>query len=134
MKRLRWAGLLIAVSLLLGCRDRGIPLPTSPVSGKVLYNGKPLGFGRIAFFHHSGHAKSADIAQDGSFSLVAYQGKNAISVECFDTDRPGSAKPRSFILGENKSLIPDRYMSYGTSGLTFEVKSTDNKAEFVLKD
>ena len=132
MNRLRCVVLLTAAVLVLGCRDRGVPLPTAPVSGKVLYDGKPLGFGRIALFHPSGHAKSADIAPDGTFSLVAYQGKNAISVECFDTDRPGSAKPRSFNMNENKSLIPDRYMSYGTSGLTFEVKPTDNKAEFTL--
>jgi hypothetical protein len=38
-------------------------------------------------------------------------------------------------MGNDKSLIPDRYLSYGTSGLVFEVKPDgDNKATFTLTD
>jgi hypothetical protein len=132
---LRYPVLLIAIVLVLGCRDRGITLPTAPVSGTITYQGKPLGFGKVVFFHPSGHAAGADIAADGTFTLTAYQGNNSVSVECFDTDRPGSTKARSRMMDDNKSLIPARYMSYGTSGLTFEVKpGEDNKSEFTLKD
>ena len=121
--------------VVLGCKGRGIALPTAPVSGKVTYHGKPLGFGRIAFIHSSGQAAGAEIAADGTFTLTAYQGNNHVAIECFDFDRPGSTKTRSRMMAENKSLIPDRYMNYGTSGLTFEVEpGKDNKAEFTLKD
>jgi hypothetical protein len=135
MKTWRCCGLLILAVLVFGCRDRGIGLATAPVSGRVTYQGKPLGFGKVLFFHPSGHAASADIAADGSFTLTAYQGNNHVSVECYEADRPGSTKTRERMMADNKILIPARYLSYGTSGLTFEVKPGENvKAEFALKD
>jgi hypothetical protein len=125
--------LLLAVAL-LGCRGRGIELPTAPVSGKVTYQGIPLDFGTILFFHPSGHAASADIATDGTFHLTPYQGKNNVAIECYETDRPGSGKVRSR-MGNDKSLTPSRYANYSTSGLTFEVKpGENNRAEFSLRD
>jgi hypothetical protein len=131
---LRCCALLILALVVFGCRSRGIDLPTAPVSGRVTYQEKPLGFGRVIFFHPSGHAAGADIAADGAFTLNAYQGSNHVSVECFEADRPGSTKIRSR-MGNDKSLIPDRYMNYATSGLAFEVKPGEsNKAEFTLKD
>jgi hypothetical protein len=127
--------LVILIVVAPGCKDRGIALPTAPVAGKVTYQGKPLGFGTVTFFHPSGHAASAKIAADGTFTLNAYQGKNQVSIECFESDRPGSTKVRSRDMSDNKSLIPDRYANYSTSGLTFEVKAEGNdKAEFTLKD
>ena len=134
MNMLRYGTVLILVVAVLGCRHRGVALPTAPVSGRVTYQGKPLGFGRIAFIHSSGQAAGAEIAADGSFTLTAYQGGNRISIECFDTDKPGSTKKRSRMMDDSKSLIPDRFMNYGTSGLTFEVEPGNNKAEFTLKD
>lgn len=113
---------------------RGIDLPTAPVSGKVTYQGRPLSFGRVTFFHPSGHAAGVDIAADGAFMLNAYQGSNGVSVECSEYQRPGSKAQRSRT-GNDKSVIPVRYSAYATSGLTFEVKPGENsKAEFALKD
>jgi hypothetical protein len=135
MKSLRYCCLLILVVAVLGCRSRGVNLPTAPVSGKVTYQSKPLGFGKVLFFHPSGHAASADIAADGSFTLTAYQGKNNVSVECYEADKPGSNKTRERMMADNKCLIPYRYLSYGTSGLTFDVQPGENKkAEFTLTD
>jgi hypothetical protein len=124
---------LVAVAL-FGCRHSGIDLPTAPVSGKVTYRGKPLGMGRIMFFHPSGHAAGAELAADGTFQLTSYQGQNQVAVECLETDLPGSTKVRSR-MGTDKSLIPDRYANYSTSGLTFDVKPGSNeKADVNLKD
>ena len=126
--------MLVLAVVALGCRHRGVDLPMAPVSGRVVYHGKPLGFGRVAFIHSSGQVAGAEIAADGTFTLTAYQGANRVSVECYDYQRPGSKTQRSR-MGDDKSLIPDRYASYGTSGLTFEVKpGGDNKPEFTLKD
>ena len=135
MKVLHLSMALVAVALLFGCKGRGVDLPTASVSGRVTYQGKPLGFGKIIFFHPSSNAKGADIAADGTFSLIAYQGENCIAVECFDADKPGSKRQRSLFPGVDRSLIPERYMSYGASGLTCEVKpGDDNKVQFDLKD
>ena len=127
--------LVLAVIAASGCGGRrGIDLPTASVSGKVTYQGKPLSFGRVTFFHPSGHAAGADIAADGTFALNAYQGNNGLSVECYDYLRPGSRVQRSR-MGDDKSLIPLRYSVYTTSGLTCEVKPGEgNKAEFTLTD
>lgn len=124
---------LLGVAL-LGCQGRGIGLSTASVSGSVTYQGKPLGFGRIAFVHSSGQAAGAEIVADGSFTLTGYQGSNRVAIECLDSDRPGSKKRRSRDMADNKSLIPDRYMNYSTSGLTFDVQPGENKAEFALTD
>jgi hypothetical protein len=134
MRVARCGVVLILAVVAIGCKKRGIDLPTDPVSGHVTYQGKPLGFGRIIFHHPSGHALGADIAADGAFTLNVYQGNNNVSVECYDYQRPGS-KVRRSRSGNDKSLIPVRYPNYGTSGLTFEIKAGENnKAEFTLKD
>lgn len=126
---------LLAVLLvggLSGCRERDNTLPSAPVTGVVVYNGKPLGFGRIMFVHDSGHTTGADLAADGRFLLTAYQGTNRVAVECLEVDRPGSNKSRSRA-GNDKSLIPSQYANYSTSRLTFEVNESDNTAEFILR-
>jgi hypothetical protein len=135
MSMLRHSPLLVLGVVVLGCgNSRGLP-PTAPVSGTVTYKGKPLEMGRVIFFHPSGHGASAELGPSGTFKLIAYQGKNNVAVECFECDRPGSKKIRSRFMDENVSLIPNRYLNYSTSGLTFEVKpGTDNKADFALTD
>jgi hypothetical protein len=125
---------LLLASGATGCKRHGIDLPTAPVSGKIVYQGKPLGFGRVIFFHPSGHAAGAELSPDGTFKLTAYQGSNAVAVECLDVDRPGSGKVR-LRTGGDKSLIPDRYANYSISGLTLDVKPGEkNNVEFTLKD
>ena len=65
---------------------------------------------------------------------ISYQGQNQVAVECYEADRPGSTKPRSR-MGNDKSLIPVRYTNYTSSGLTFDVKSSENaKTQFALED
>jgi hypothetical protein len=132
MRMFRCCLMLLLAAATLGCRHGGIDLPTGRVSGTVTCQGKPLGFGTIVFFHPSGHAASAEIAADGTFTLTAYQGPNQISIECYEADRPGSTKVRSRT-GHDKSLIPQRYTNYTSSGLAFEVKAGEcNKADFTL--
>ena len=66
--------------------------------------------------------------------MKVFQGNNRVSIECNDTDKPGSVKKRSRMMEDNKSLIPDRYTNYGTSGLTLDVHAEVNNVEFTLKD
>jgi hypothetical protein len=130
---LRCSFVFLLAFTLAGCKARGIDLPTAPVSGMVTYDGKPLGFGTITFFHPSGHAASANIAADGAFNMTAYQGMNHVAVECYEADRPGSAQARSRMV-KDKSLIPNHYANYSTSDLIFEVKPGEkNQADFALK-
>ena len=124
---------LMLMVVVIGCGDGRVKLPTAPVAGTVTYQGKPLGTGRIVFFHPSGQATAADLAADGTFKLAAFQGKDHVAVECFEPEQP-SPTPKGRLL-IRKSLIPERYTDFSTSGLTFEVKpGENNKAEFTLKD
>jgi hypothetical protein len=137
--RYRMAMLLAAAAIAVGCQRHGVNLPSAPVLGQVTYHGKPLGYGRITFVHSSGQAAGAGLASDGTYKLTAYQGDNKISIVCLDCDAPGSNKkpmPGIEINGvpANKSMIPERYANYGTSGLTFEVRPGNNKADFAMKD
>lgn len=129
--------LLLLMMVVIGCGDGRVKLPTAPVAGTVSYQGKPLTKGRIIFFHPSGQAAAADLAPDGAFNLVAFQGMNQVAISCFETDQPivtNNPHGRAS-LSPPKSLIPARYVEPGTSGLTFEVKpGGDNKATFVLND
>jgi hypothetical protein len=119
----------------MGCGDGRVKLPTAPVTGTVTYQGKPLASGRIIFFHTSGHATGADLAADGAFKLAAYQGKNQVAIECFAPESSNAGSNGRTNMSHAKSLVPDRYANYSTSGLTFEVKPGENdKAEFTLKD
>jgi hypothetical protein len=88
---------------------------------------------RQVFFHESGQAKATDLATDGTFKLVAFQGKNRIAIECYEPDK---ANPNSYgraTLSLGKSLIPRRYAEAGTSGLSHEVSPGDNNVTFTLK-
>lgn len=117
---------LLQTSLLLGA----IPLATSllgcsdgrpervPVSGKVLIDGKPLGFGFIRFVPGGARASSGSIGGDGSFTL-----------SCFDKSDgavPGQHKIE-VAAGEHLSDIkmrwhaPKKYANHATSGLTQEI-------------
>jgi hypothetical protein len=119
----------------IGCGDGRVHLPTAPVVGTVTYQGKPLGGGRIIFFHPSGQAAGADIAANGAFELAAFQGPNQVAIECFAPERLGALPEGRATLQRGKSLIPDRYTEISTSGLKFEVTPGEkNKAEFSLTD
>jgi hypothetical protein len=130
--RLCWFLMFLVV---MGCGDGRVRLPTAAVSGTVTYQGKPLAGGRILFQHPSGQAAAVDIAADGSFKLLAFQGRNQVSVCCYQCDdAPGvilGVPPNKPV----KSLIPARYTEAANSGLTLDVKpGEDNEAEFTLKD
>jgi hypothetical protein len=118
------AGLLIVVAMIAGC-NRGPKMV--PVTGKVVYNGRPLEFGSITFQPPGGQPAQGDIQSDGTFSLSTYRlndgavvGKHKVRVACYESQKPGSPKGQ----GEQtlgKSLIPDKYTFFDLSGLTADV-------------
>jgi hypothetical protein len=123
----------LLLMVLVGCGDGRVRLPTAPVAGTVTYQGKPLGVGRVLFVHPSGQPAGADIAADGTFKLVAFQGRNQVAIQCFV--KPGTTSDTNIGLGPGESLIPIRYSEVKTSGLTFDVKPEEaNQAQFTLKD
>jgi hypothetical protein len=104
-----------------------------PVTGKVLYNGKPLEFGSIAFQPPSGQPAQSEIQSDGTFELSTYRlhdgavvGLHKVRVACYESQKPNAARPA----GEQKlgkSMIPQKYTFFDQSGLTAEVKEGGNE-------
>jgi hypothetical protein len=119
-----------------GCGDSR---PLAPVHGQVLYNGEPLRFGSVTFQPPSGQPSRADIGPDGKFTLTtpgegegAVIGTNQVRVTCYESQSPDAAAPTGGEGGLGKSLIPQHYTSYATSGLTVEIKP-DQTEPVILK-
>jgi len=126
-----WGGLaavtmMVALTLMSGCKRNPRVVP---VTGKVLYNGKPLPFGSVMFQPAQGQAAVGDIRPDGTFTLSSYApddgavpGEHKVSVRCFENQRPDApppANPGEVQLGD--TLIPLHYTRFGQSGLTVTV-------------
>lgn len=126
---------VVALAFLAGCSSkRG--LETAPVSGKVTYKGKPLPNGTVMFVPGEGPAATGEIDKDGNYQLTTYAagdgavlGNHKVSITALADI--GSALPEQ----RNPtppSLLPAKYLSHDTSGLTVEVKRGNNEANFEL--
>jgi hypothetical protein len=131
----RFALPLAVLMCIAGC-NRGPKMV--PVTGKVLYNGKPLEFGTIMFQPPSGQPAKGQIQTDGTFNLSTYRlndgvvlGNHKVRVACYESMRPGVAKgPGEASLG--KPLVPEKYTLFDTSGLTADVDEDHRDFTFEL--
>jgi hypothetical protein len=125
----------LAMVNVAGCDDGP---QMAPVTGKVLYNGKPLEFGSVTFQPPRGQSARGKVQSDGSFSLSTYRpgdgavvGSHKVSITCYESQRRAVAKGA----GEQslgKLLIPERYTFLDQSGLTAEVRQ-DQSEPFVFE-
>jgi hypothetical protein len=129
----------LACLLLAGCGESR--LPTAPVQGKVLYNGKPLEFGAVRFQPELGPPASGFIQPDGTFELSTYKkgdgaiiGQHQVAITCFESQRPGFSGGADEEMPLGKSLIPQKYTQYYSSQLTREVKEENEPFVFELSD
>jgi hypothetical protein len=128
-----------------GCVKRSNDPKFAPVSGRVTYHGKPLRFGIIGLQPESGQPAQCIIRADGSFTMTtighgagARIGENWVRILSYEGQDPSlKQKPMSAdgspILG--KSLIPEKYTSCSTSGITVDVRPGENPPLVIdLKD
>jgi hypothetical protein len=116
---------VVAGLTLAGCGPRR---PLLPVHGRVLLDGKPLAFGSVSFQSANGQPATAAIRSDGSFVLNvigegsgAVKGRNRVLVTCYEGQR--QAEVTSGVeMALGKPLIPERYMSYETSGIVIDIE------------
>ena len=140
-------GLLIALlgaAMMLGCNSGGQRI--APVSGTVTYNGKPVPGAHVSFVPSDGSSRAAEGLTDanGKFTLGTFStsdgavvGTHKIGVIANGPARParpgeGSGMPGETVPGP--PLIPAKYFSPETSGITQEVKPGSNSVELTLKD
>ena len=124
-RRALWRGVclaLLAGVAVVGC-SRGLTLV--PVEGRVVLNGKPLASGAIMVQPEAGPAAQAMIQPDGSFRLGTFApedgaipGTAAVRIICRqEVTKPG--EERAF----GRSLIPEKYARFESSGLSVEIKA-----------
>jgi hypothetical protein len=143
MARIPYAFILtLLVGNLVGCGGGG---NVGSVSGEIKYKGKPIPNADVTFSPESSEGKLASGRTDanGKYSLAmptngagAQVGKYRVHIIARGPDRP--AKPGEVQTGmpgetmPGDPLIPQKYFAPDSSGLTFEVKSGSNTANFDL--
>ena len=129
---------LVIAAMASGCSRKG-DLETAPVSGKVTYRGKAVPTGTVMFVPNAGPAATGEIGTDGSYKLTTYSaGDGAVlgthKVTITALQGMGDALPEQ----RNATpppLVPVKYLSGETSGLTADVKrGSKNEVNFELKD
>lgn len=128
--------LMIAVS---GC---GGGPEIVPARGKVLYQGQPVPNGVVMFQPVSGQPARGDIQPDGTFVLGtnserdgATVGPNQVRVVSRGAAESAPTDASQGEVGAGKPLVPEKFGSYGTSGLTIEVtRDRTEPYEIVLED
>ena len=137
MKAARFGTILLVLFAglsIIGC-SKQTTVPVYPVHGQVLLNGKPLADAIVSFHAQSGndHAAypSAHTDADGHFSLTTHaagdgapEGDYSISLVCF---RSRPVKKNSG--GHAENVVPLRYASPSSSGLTAKVVAGANELQ-----
>ena len=134
MKLLTVAVVCISITVLAGC-SREV---RSTVTGKVDYDGQTLNSGYITFQVNYLVTEGAEIASDGSYVVDGLPyGSAMVSVY---VDPPPSPPPEGIeptaIPGtyeENPVLIPKKYESLETSGITLEVAMPEQTFDIHLE-
>ena len=124
-----------------GGNSHGLTL--APVSGVVTYRGQPLVDAQVVFLPETpGQLPAMGITDvQGKYELLtivpgdgASLGKHRVTV----TARQNIAAPAGPVVpgagASGAALIPEKYFSFDTSGLTAEVKAEGTIADFALSD
>ena len=109
----------------IGCSDSG---GRERVTGRVTLDGKPLAEGTVSTKLEKGRGSSGQIQPDGTFTLGhpadgpgAALGTHSVSVVAIEGGTERLDDEEVEISGQIRSLVPLKYNSPRTSGLTIEV-------------
>ncbi len=142
-----WMGLAVAGLLLgSGCQPGGVSGPTGTVSGKVTLAGQPAPAGcTVTFMMDSGALAAGQTGPNGAYELKA-KGKPQVAAGKYkvmvsgapaasmsEEDYTKMMSPGGKAPAQKASVIPAKYASTTTSGLSFEVKTGANTIDIELK-
>lgn len=119
------------VAATIGC---GPGIEMGQVTGKVSLDGKPMAFGTVMMQHVEGGQPSRGAIQpDGSFAMSTFSaedgarvGTNRVRVTAYSTQDPSRSGGDSGSGALGVLVVPERYSSFGRSGITIDVASGDN--------
>jgi hypothetical protein len=126
-----------AAALLCGCGDDGLAL--APVEGTVLMDGAPVAEAGVMFApldNKQGPPAVGTTDGEGKFTLVTANKPGALVGE----HRVAISKTQAIVIPQRrglpiykaKELLPPKFGSFETSGLTASVKDDDNQVKFEL--
>lgn len=126
----------LACLLTFGCTEG---MKTAPVKGKLTYKGKPVPNGTITFIPEgNGPSATGEIQSDGSYELTTYKsgdgavlGKHTVMIVAVQDQGDRLPEDRSPL---PPPIVPAKYLSNQTSGLTAQVKDEENTIDFHLTD
>ncbi len=142
------SGILGMLLLAVGCSSHDSSVPgrqkTYPVEGVVLYKGKPVE-GATVVFNSSTENRGATALTDakGRFALTTFKpgdgavaGKHQVQISKIEIEKGPERDPEATPLPVKEIyLLPKKYGSFQTSGLTADVSTTGkNRFEFKLGD
>ncbi len=124
---------IVPLLLLAGCGGQAGPThEMAKVSGTVTFGGKPVPAGRVLFLNTKGPSEDADIGPDGKYTVEIAVGETQAAIDY--REAPTATNPnRPEMMTPGKSLVPDKYADFKTSGLTTTVKSGENTYDISLE-
>jgi hypothetical protein len=143
VRRLAWArnaarlAAAVVVCSAVGCRRDGLEL--APVEGVVLLDGSPVADAGVTFAPVDGKLGPPAFAatdEEGRFTLVTANRPGAVigehRVAISKTESIAIPQSRGFPIYRTNDLVPAKYGSVETSGLTRKVEDDDNEFKFEL--
>ena len=138
----RWiAAGLMAVGCLsaLGCGTDAQGPQMFDVTGKVTYQGKPVGYGHVTLVGEQGPpSPPAVLKDDGTFSTRAVPGAHKVVVQAIPPAEGGKPDPLSeggvdySQAKPAKSLVPLKYARAETSDVTVEITADETPLHIAL--
>lgn len=132
--RFRTANISLLGLILLATVGCGSGIEMGTIAGTVTLDGKPMTFGTVMMQHvEGGQPSRGEIQSDGSFVLSTFQpedgarvGTNRVRITAYSTQDPARSNGLSGSGALGVLVIPEKYASFGRSGLTTEVAPGDN--------
>ena len=129
------AGFCVVVS---GCGP-GYP-DTTPVTGKVSFNGRAVPQGRIMFFPEQGRPAMGRIGTDGSYTLTTFRpndgailGTHRVTIKSIKDVAAPTGVEDELAPAVITWIVPEIYSNQETTPLRAEVKRENNTINFALK-
>lgn len=121
----------LGVIFLVGCQQHS-SRQCHPVTGKVTFKGQPVAEGRIRFNNQqAGVDATATLQPDGSYEIVMAEGKGlpegTYAVAVLPPVVKAPLGPMTSVKQQAYPSIPNKYRTPSTSGLSFVVKSDENR-------
>lgn len=123
----RWGMFLLTLASVAGCSNDGGR--SAMVSGKVTLANAPVTAGTVLFINEGGHAASAELQPDGTYTLHCRPDRYQVAVT---PPPPADPLASSGAAVTPQADIPAQYQDFARSGLSTEVKPGNNTFDIPL--